>query len=114
MLILKYKITNTKEPAYLAELKLSLNGSSQVDFAIIHPSCKQNELILICQLNAGNSINQGDTLEFLLSVDMAQASGSNLVVNAEVSSSGSEIDNADNSIGHYVKLLEQSDVDVNG
>lgn len=115
---LLYKVSNLDEPAYLTELKISLaylnTSSSVISFAIIPPGCTENDLVLTCELIAGNSINQGDSIEFMLSVDMSHASGSNLEIVAEVSSFGTEKDGSDNVVAHSVMLISSSEIDLNG
>lgn len=113
-LTLKYQISNSKEPAYLTVLTISLNGTTHVDFAIVPPNCKQTDLDLVCQLNNGNSIYQGELIEFTVSIDMKHAIGKNLTINAEISSSGSEVDDTDNFNIHYIQLVEQNEIEISG
>lgn len=91
-----------------------LEPNTSVDFARIPANCKQDDVILLCDLLYGNSISKEDTILFPITLDVTDLQGLSLVVNAEVQSSGREVDPTDNKKVDYIKLVRYSEIDING
>lgn len=108
-----YKVRNDNEPAYLSQLKVQLKGA--VIFAKVPPECKlENYRNLECDLNFGNPIQRGETVPMSVFIDTSTLDGQELVITAEVSSSGEEKNPSDNFLTQRLKLVESSVVEIVG
>lgn len=109
-----YKVSNSRESAYLSQLKVVVNEESSVDFSKIPSNCKQEEWTLLCDLIFGNAISSGQIVELPIDLDMSLAVGKQLAVHAEVFSSGKEVEPKDNKVMDEIRFVESSEVDING
>lgn len=112
----KYDVRNLGEPAYLPQIRISLDNNI-ASFARIPSSCKltdTNERELMCDLTKGNPINRDQQQTLIISIDTTKLEGNDFSISATVFSSGEESSEADNKITDYIPLDEFSHVEITG
>lgn len=112
----KYDVTNLGEPAYLPQIKITLDNNI-ASFARIPSSCKltdTNERELICDLTKGNPIKINELQTLTVSIDTTKLEGNDFSISATVFSSGEERNEANNRITDRIALDEFSHVEITG
>lgn len=69
---------------------------------------------MLCDVNNRTPLSNGDKGTQVISIDTTKVDGINLVIKAEVFSTGDEYNNSDNNIENNIPLAEFSDVEVLG
>lgn len=117
-LLIDYHITNTGETAYLAQIRVTLPDTN-VGFTKTPSNCVRNEdsvdsNFMLCDINGGSPMFKGDTTAIRISVDTTKLDGNELVVKANVFSTGDELNADDNAVENIIPLVEFSDVEISG
>lgn len=117
-LLIDYQITNMGETAYLAQIRITL-PEMNVAFTKTPSNCVLNDdtsdsNFMICDINRGSPMFKGDTTSIRISVDTTKLDGTELVVKANVFSTGDELNAEDNTIENTIPLAEFSDVEIFG
>lgn len=113
---IKYDVKNKGEPAYLPQIKITLDNNV-ASFSRIPSSCKLtdlNERELICDLTHGNPIKTNEIQTLTVSIDTTKLGGTDFAISASVTSSGSESAETDNRITDRLTLDEFSHVEITG
>lgn len=117
-LAINYIIENSGETAYLAQIIITLpNG--EIIFTKIPSNCKLNELnvnfnTMECDLNDGRPMYRGDKHLLKIGIDTTKLEGEKLVIEAQVHSTGDELNEIDNKVEDNIALGEFSEVEVLG
>lgn len=69
---------------------------------------------MLCDINHRVPLSNGNKAVQLISVDTSKLDGSNLVIRAEVFSTGDEYNNSDNKVENDIPLAEFSDIEILG
>lgn len=117
-LLIDYQITNTGETAYLAQIRITL-PETNIGFTKTPSNCVLGEdpaetNIMLCDVNGGSPMFKGDTTSIRISVDTTKLDGNELVVKANVFSTGDELNAEDNTVENIIPLAEFSDVEISG
>ncbi|KAH8244024.1 hypothetical protein KR032_012257, partial [Drosophila birchii] len=112
ILLLMYQITNDGETAYRPQF--SVTSDSRLPFAQVPGDCLVSEAVMMCNLNSGQALGNGETDSITVSFDVSQLSGTSLKVTAEVFSSGDEKNVKDNKHVNKIGLEENTEIDVMG
>lgn len=117
-LLIDYQITNTGETAYLAQIRITLPDTN-VAFTKTPSNCVLNDdsaesNIMICDINGGSPMFKGDTTSIRIRIDTTKLEGSELLVKANVFSTGDELNADDNTIENSIPLAEFSDIEISG
>lgn len=115
---LEYSVENTRETAYLAQILVTI-PENVVAFMKTPANCHLvDEPIstnrMLCDINNRVPLSNGNKAVQVISVDTTKLDGTNLVIKAEVFSTGDEYNNSDNTIENNIPLAEFSDVEVLG
>lgn len=111
-LAINYQIENSGETAYLTQLNISVSKS--ITFMKIPSNCRQMSAHLLCDINGGSPLFQGDIGYFTIALDTTKASGSAFTVSAHVFSTGDELNDLDNVIDNVIPVTEFSDIEIIG
>ncbi|XP_020800285.1 integrin alpha-PS3 isoform X2 [Drosophila serrata] len=109
---LNYEITNVGETAYLPQFNVT--SASRLPFAQVPGNCKVTEAYMVCDLNRGRPLAKGDRDSVTVSFDVSQLSGLNLIITAEVFSTGREANPTDNRQVNVIGLKEFTEIDATG
>lgn len=109
---LEYKIENFGETAYLAQINITI--FELVSFMKIPSSCKLDNKQLLCDINNGSPLYKGDLGFLKISLDTTKLEGTQLLVKANVFSTGDESNENDNHANTVIPLAEFSDVEISG
>ncbi|XP_023173042.2 integrin alpha-PS3-like [Drosophila hydei] len=109
---INYEVTNNGETAYLPQLNVT--SSSRLNFAQIPGNCKVSEAVMVCDLNKGRPLGKGDKDSITISFDVSSLTGSALTINAEVFSTGHELNPNDNKLSSLIALKEYTEIDASG
>lgn len=117
-LAINYNIENNGETAYLAQIKITL-PDSEIIFTKIPSNCKLNELnvkfnTMECDLNDGRPMYKGEKTSLKIGIDTTKLEGEELVIEAQVQSTGDELNEIDNKVEDIIALGEFSEVEVLG
>lgn len=69
---------------------------------------------MLCDVNNRTPLSNSDRGTQVISIDMTNVDGTNLVIKAEVFSTGDEFNDLDNKLEINIPLVEFSDVEVLG
>lgn len=69
---------------------------------------------MLCDVNNRTPLSNNDKGTQVISIDMTNVDGTNLVIKAEVFSTGDEFNDLDNKLEINIPLVEFSDVEVLG
>lgn len=69
---------------------------------------------MLCDINNRTPLSTGDRGTQYISIDTTKLDGTNLVIRAEVFSTGDELNDTDNTIVNDIRLAEFSDVEILG
>lgn len=105
-------MTNNGETAYLPQLNVT--SSSRLNFAQIPGNCKVSEAVMVCDLNKGRPLGKGDKDSITISFDVSSLTGRALTINAEVFSTGHELNPNDNKLSSLIALKEYTEIDASG
>lgn len=113
-----YNIENSGETAYLAQIRITL-PESEILFAKIPSNCKlgdtaSNSNIMECDLNNGTPMFKGDRTSIKISIDTTKLDGNELIVKANVYSTGDELNELDNTVENVISLKSFSNIEVFG
>lgn len=113
-----YDIENSGETAYLAQIRITLPESG-VLFTKTPSNCKLDEKapnwnIMECDLNNGTPMFKGDKAAIKISIDTTKLDASELVVRANVFSTGDELNELDNMVDDIIPLKEFSNIEIIG
>lgn len=115
---IEYTIENARETAYLAQILVTL-PESIVSFMktpsnchLVDESTSTNRML--CDVNNRTPLSNSDRGTQVISIDMTNVDGTNLVIKAEVFSTGDEFNDLDNKLEINIPLVEFSDVEVLG
>lgn len=111
-LTLEYKIENFGETAYLAQINITI--FDLISFMKIPSSCKLDNKQLLCDINSGTPLYKGDLGFLKISLDTTKLEGTELIVKANVFSTGDESNEIDNHFNNVIPLIEFSDVEISG
>uniref|UniRef100_A0A8D8A0H2 Integrin alpha-PS3 n=1 Tax=Culex pipiens TaxID=7175 RepID=A0A8D8A0H2_CULPI len=109
---LMYKITNMGDVAYAT--KLNVNFSQNVKILKMNGYCESTDVIMTCSINNGRALRNNTVIVVNVTLDGSTLMGDQLVITAQLSSSGKEIEDADNRHTHAIELKRFSEVDVRG
>lgn len=117
-LTVQYNIENGGETAYLAQIRIIL-PDSDVLFTKTPSNCKLDETapnanIMECDLNNGIPIFKGDKTSIKISIDTTKLDDSELVIKANVFSTGDEQNELDNEDERIIPLQKFSNVEIFG
>ncbi|XP_031627778.1 integrin alpha-PS3-like [Contarinia nasturtii] len=112
-----YKIENSGETAYLAQIRITLPES--VLFSKIPSNCKfdenaPNSNIMECDLNNGSPMFKGDKTSIKMGIDTTKLDGNELIVKAKVYSTGDELNDLDNIVENLIPLKTFNNMEVIG
>lgn len=115
---IEYTIENARETAYLAQILVTL-PESIVSFLKTPSNCHlvdeaTSSNKMLCDVNNRIPLSNGDRGTQVISVDTTKVDGTNLVIKAEVFSTGDEHNDIDNTIENNIPLAEFSDVEILG
>jgi len=105
-----YEVSNRGETAYLPQLNVT--SSRRLNFAQIPGNCKVSEAVMICDLNNGRPLGNGDKDRITISFDVSSLTGRALNISAEVFSTGSEKNPSDNKLESRIALEEYTEIDA--
>lgn len=113
-----YDIENSGETAYLAQIRITLPESG-VLFTKTPSNCKldehaPNSNIMECDLNNGAPLFKGDKTTIKISIDTTKLDASELVIRANVFSTGDELNELDNVAEDIIPLKEFSNIEIIG
>lgn len=113
-----YSIENSGETAYLAQIRIVL-PESDVFFTKTPSTCKLDETapnsnVMECDLKNGIPMFRGDKTSILVSVDMTKLDSSELVIRANVFSTGDEQNEVDNEDERIIPLQKFSKIEILG
>lgn len=109
---LEYKIENFGETAYLAQINITI--FELVSFMKIPSSCKLDNKQLLCDINNNIPLYKGDLGFLKVSLDTTKLEGTQLLIKANVFSTGDESNENDNHANSVIPLAEFSDVEISG
>lgn len=117
-IVLAYDIQNSGETAYLAQIRITLPDMN-VLFTKTPSNCKLDETapnsnVMECDLNNGTPLFKGDKTSIKISIDTTKLDGSELVIKAQVYSTGDELNELDNIAEDIIPLREFSNLEVIG
>lgn len=117
-LLIDYNIVNSGETAYLTQIEITL-PESNVAFTKTPSNCKivddsPNANVMLCDMKSGSPMFNGDKDSLRISVDTTKLTGTELIVKARVSSTGDELNDADNSVENVIALGEFSEIEIIG
>lgn len=117
-LIMAYDIQNSGETAYLAQIRIALPDTG-VLFTKTPSNCKldeeaPNSNVMECDLNNGTPLFKNDKTTIKISVDTTKLDGSELVIRANVFSTGDELNELDNVVDDIIPLKEFSNIEIIG
>lgn len=117
-LAIDYNIENSGETAYLAQIMITLPNSETI-FTKIPSNCKLNELnvnfnTMECDLNDRRPMYRGEKISLKIGIDTTKLDGEDLVIKAQVHSTGDELNEIDNKVEDIIALGEFSEVEVLG
>lgn len=117
-LAIAYTIENSGETAYLAQIRIVLPDSN-VLFTKTPSNCKLDETapnsnVMECDLNSGIPMFRGAKTSIVISVDTTKLSGSELVIKANVFSTGDEQNDVDNEDERIIPLQKFSKIEILG
>lgn len=107
-----YKISNIGDVAYAT--KLNVNFSQSVKILKMNGFCESTDVIMTCNINNGRALRNNTVIVVNVTLDGSTLKGDQLVITAQLSSSGKEIDDEDNIQTHVIELKRFSEVDVRG
>lgn len=115
---IEYTIENARETAYLAQILVTI-PETIVSFMKIPSNChlvdeSTSTNRMLCDINNRTPLSNGDKVTQVISVDTTKMDGTNLVIKAEVLSTGDEYNDMDNKIENNIPLAEFSDVEILG
>lgn len=104
--------------AYLAQIRITLPESG-VLFTKTPSNCKldvdaPNANIMECDLNNGSPLFKGDKTGIQIGIDTTKLDGTELVIRANVFSTGDELNELDNVVDDIIPLKEFSDIEIIG
>lgn len=111
-LSIEYKIENHGETAYLAQIRVEIPGG--VLFSKVPSSCIMDVDDLLCDINNGSPLFNGNTATLKVMLDTTKLDGEKLSIKAQVFSTGEEQNNDDNFVDMVIPLAEFSDVEISG
>ncbi|KAH8407473.1 hypothetical protein KR222_001829 [Zaprionus bogoriensis] len=109
---LNYEVINHGETAYLPQLNVT--SSNRLNFAQIPGNCKIIEAVMLCDLNHGRPLANGDSDSVTISFDVSTLTGSALTITAEVFSTGQEKNPSTNKLNSLITLKEYTEIDASG
>ncbi|XP_033156513.1 integrin alpha-PS5 [Drosophila mauritiana] len=109
---MRYEITNSGEPAYVAQFKVT--SSVRLPFAKVPGNCRVRQELMLCDLNGGLALARGDSESLTITFDVSQLSGHSLTIEAAVSSAGMDQNLKDNTINTTISLREEAEIDASG
>lgn len=115
-IVMAYDIENSGETAYLAQIRITLPDSN-ILFTKTPSNCKLDETspnsnIMECDLNNGTPLFKGDKTSIKISVDTTKLDGSELMIKANVFSTGDELNELDNVVENIIPLKEFSNMEI--
>lgn len=111
-LSLEYKIQNYGETAYLAQIRVEIPNN--VIFSKIPSSCIMQKNDLLCDINNGSPLFNGNSATLKVTMDTTKLDGDKLMIKAQVFSTGEELNNNDNFVETIIPLAEFSDIEISG
>ncbi|XP_039480877.1 integrin alpha-PS5 [Drosophila santomea] len=111
-LSLTYEITNSGEPAYVAQLNVT--SSARLPFSKVPGNCRVREEVILCDLNGEQAMTKGDIDSLTITFDVTQLRGHSLTIEAAVSSSGIDQNPKDNRLSTLISLKEYAEIDASG
>lgn len=114
-IVIQFEISNFGEPAFLTKLNLSI-PLNVTQFSNVPSSCTldYNNKDMICDINNGKPIMQGQNVLFNISLDTSKLAGDSFVVSAVVASASDEKFPYDNVNNKDIFLTEDSKVESVG
>lgn len=117
-LTIVYEIENSGETAYLSQIRINLLGTN-VLFTRTPSNCKFDETapnsnVMECDLNNGIPLFRSNKTSIKISIDTTKLDGSELVVKANVFSTGDELNEIDNEDSNVIRLAKFSDLEIFG
>lgn len=115
-LTIVYNIENSGETAYLAQIRVKL-PDSEVHFTKTPSNCKldsSNSNIMECDLNNGIPLFKGDKTVIKVGIDTTMIDTSELIVRANVFSTGDELNEIDNEDENVIHLTKFSNIEIFG
>lgn len=109
---IEYKIQNFGETAYLPLIRIFIPDN--IAFMRIPPNCQMDNTDLVCVINGGAPLSNNSFTLFKVHFDMTKASGSALLIKAQVNSTGDELHFIDNSVEDVITLSQMSDIEIVG
>ncbi|XP_068146728.1 integrin alpha-PS3 isoform X2 [Drosophila tropicalis] len=110
---LNYEITNNGETAYLPQFNIT--SSSRLNYAQIPWNCRVDEAhVMLCDLHGGRPLAKGEKDTISISFDVSSLDGRNLIIDAEVFSTGNEKNSTDNQLHTVIGLVEYTEIDATG
>ncbi|XP_043644484.1 integrin alpha-PS5-like [Drosophila teissieri] len=111
-LSLTYEITNSGEPAYVAQLNVT--SSARLPFSKVPGNCRVREEVILCDLNGQRAMTKGDSESLTITFDVTQLRGHSLTIEAAVSSAGIDTNPKDNRLSTLISLKEYAEIDASG
>ncbi|XP_043645063.1 integrin alpha-PS5-like [Drosophila teissieri] len=111
-LSLTYEITNSGEPAYVAQLNVT--SSARLPFSKVPGNCRVREEVILCDLNGQRAMTKGDSESLTITFDVTQLRGHSLTIEAAVSSAGIDKNPKDNRLSTLISLKEYAEIDASG
>ena len=107
-----YNVVNHGENAYLPHINIT--SSNRMPFSKIPFNCNLDTNVLVCSLNQGQAMAQGKELSITVVYDVSNLKGDNMILTAEVFSSGKESVPSDNIIKDVVTLKKFTEIEIVG
>ncbi|XP_016946460.3 integrin alpha-PS3 isoform X1 [Drosophila biarmipes] len=109
---LSYEVINQGETAYLPQLNVT--SSPGLPFAQVPGNCRVREEVMVCNLNGGRPLANGDSDSLAITFDVSQLGGDSLTIEAVVFSTGIDKNSTDNKQTNEIVLREFTEIDVSG
>ncbi|KAH8348354.1 hypothetical protein KR084_006705, partial [Drosophila pseudotakahashii] len=109
---LSYEVTNHGETAYLPQLNVT--SSARLPFAQVPGNCRVRKSVMVCDLNNGRPLVEGESDSLTITFDVSQLSGDSLIIDAAVFSTGIDKNSTDNKQTIEIRLREFAEIDASG
>lgn len=109
---IQYKIENFGETAYLAQINITISES--VNFMKTPSNCELENRQLFCDINNGSPLKNGELGFLNILLDTKTLDGTEVLVKANVISTGDERDDTDNHANDVIPFIEYSEVEISG
>lgn len=107
-----YEVSNSGETAYLPQINIT--SSNRLPFAKYPSNCKVHESVMLCDLNRGQAMVNGAKDSVTVIYDVSNLSGRDMILTAQVFSTGQESTPGNNIVKDVITLGEFTEIEAVG